>query len=173
VPRLLCFFGGTDAADAAPAAIRLAAATGAPFAATVVAARAETARALAAVPLAPGQCVTPVPPTDRLPALAAAADLVVSAAGTSTWELLCLGAPTALIKVAGNQQVGYDATVSRGLTAGLGSVTAPAPDAVAVLHGLLTDPAARMTLAARGHGLIDGRGRERVATALLSTLSPA
>jgi spore coat polysaccharide biosynthesis predicted glycosyltransferase SpsG len=167
VPRVLCFFGGTDAADAAPAAIKLAAATEAPFAATVVAAREETAKALAAIPLTPGQCVTPIAPTDRLPALAADADLVVSAAGTSTWELLCLGVPTALMRVADNQRIGYDATVARGLTAGLGSVTTPAPDAIQVLHNLLTDPAARTALAARGYGLIDGRGRERVAAMLI------
>jgi spore coat polysaccharide biosynthesis predicted glycosyltransferase SpsG len=168
-PRMVCFLGGTDAANAAPAVIELAAATGAPFAATVVAAREATAKLLADVPLAPGQCVTPIPPTDGLPAAAAAADLVVSAAGTSTWELLCLGVPTALIRVAVNQRVGYDATVSRGLAAGLGSVAAPAPDAVAVLRCLLTDPGARAALAARGYGLIDGRGRERVADALLSS----
>jgi spore coat polysaccharide biosynthesis predicted glycosyltransferase SpsG len=167
--RVVCFFGGTDAAGAAPAVVELAAATGAPFAATVVAAHAATAKALAALPLAPGQCVTPIPPTDRLPALAAGSDLVVSAAGTSTWELLCLGVPTALIQVAANQRAGYDATVSRGLTAGLGSVATPAPDAVPVLRRLLTDPAARAAPAARGHGLIDGRGRERVADALLGS----
>ena len=166
---MVCFFGGTDAAGAAPAVVELAAATGAPFAATVVAAHAATAKALAALPLAPGQCVTPIPPTDRLPALAAGSDLVVSAAGTSTWELLCLGVPTALIQVAANQRAGYDATVSRGLTAGLGSVATPAPDAVPVLRRLLTDPAARAAPAARGHGLIDGRGRERVADALLGS----
>jgi spore coat polysaccharide biosynthesis predicted glycosyltransferase SpsG len=170
VPRVLCFFGGTDAADAAPAVIELAAATRVPFAATVVAAREATAKALADIPLAAGQCVTAIPPTDRLPALAAESDLVVSAAGTSTWELLCIGVPAALVRVAENQRLGYDAVVSRGLAAGLGGVTNPATDAIPVLHGLLTDPAARTALAARGHGLIDGRGRERVTDALLNLL---
>jgi spore coat polysaccharide biosynthesis predicted glycosyltransferase SpsG len=168
VTRLLCFFGGTDAAGAAPTVIRRVAATGAPFAATVIAARVDTARALVAVPLAPGQSVTPIPPTDRLPALAAAADFVVTAAGTATWELLCLGVPSALIWVADNQRSAYESTVARGLTAGLGRITAPADDAEQVLRTLLTDPAARTALAARGHGLIDGRGRERVADALVS-----
>jgi spore coat polysaccharide biosynthesis predicted glycosyltransferase SpsG len=171
IPRLLCFFGGTDATDAAPAVLRWAAATGAPFDATVVAARPGTADALAAVHLEPGQSVTPIPPTDRLPALAAAADLVVTAAGTATWELLCLGAPTALIWVADNQRLGYEAAVGRGVAAGLGGITTPAANAVAVLRTLLTDPAARADLAARGHALIDGRGRERVAGALFDAVT--
>jgi spore coat polysaccharide biosynthesis predicted glycosyltransferase SpsG len=167
VPRLLCFFGGTDAAGAAPIVLRRAAATGAPFAATVVAAGPQTARALRAVPLAPGQSVTPIPPTDRLPALAVTADLVVTAAGTATWELMCLGVPSALVRVADNQNAAYEATVARGIAAGIGAVTAPPGEAVPVLRALLTDPTARSALAARGHGLIDGRGRERVADALI------
>ncbi|MFG2002631.1 PseG/SpsG family protein [Spirillospora sp. NPDC048911] len=170
--RMLCVFGGTDTADAAPAVTRLAAETSAPFRATVVAARAGTVAALAALPLAPGQSVTPIPPTDRLPRLAAGADLAVSAAGSATWELMCLGVPAALIWVAGNQRLGYEATVSRGLTAGLGNPAeygdpAVRTQAIATLRRLLLDPAERDALARRGHGLIDGRGRERVADALL------
>ncbi|MCW2900554.1 MAG: spore coat polysaccharide biosynthesis protein [Streptosporangiaceae bacterium] len=172
VPGVLCFFGGTDTADAAPRVIELAAATGAPFAATVIAARDSTADALAAIALVPGQSVTAVAPTDRLPHLAAAADLVVSAGGTSTWELLCLGVPAALIWVADNQRQGYDALVSRGLAAGLGAVTGLGGDAEATLKGLLTNPAARTDLAARGFTVVDGRGRERVADELLSHLTP-
>jgi spore coat polysaccharide biosynthesis predicted glycosyltransferase SpsG len=172
VPRVLCFFGGTDTADAAPRVIELAAATGAPFAATVIAARDSTADALAAVALTPGQSVTAIAPTDRLPHLAAAADLVVSAGGTSTWELLCLGVPAALIWVADNQRQGYDTLVSRGLAAGLGAVTGLGGDAEATLKGLLTSPVARTDLAARGFTLVDGRGRERVADELLSRLAP-
>lgn len=173
VPRLLCFFGGTDTADAAPRMIGLAAATGAPFAATVIAARDSTADALAAITLAPGQSVTPIPPSTRLPLLAAGADLVISAGGTSTWELLCLGVPSALIWVADNQRQGYDAIVSRGLAAGLGAVADLPGDAEATLKGLLTSPSARAGLAARGFDLIDGRGRERVADALLTRLRTA
>lgn len=174
---MLCVFGGTDAAGMAPAALRLAASTGAPFAATVVAAREATARALTAIPLAAGQSVTAIAPTRDLPALALKADLVVSAAGSSTWEMLCLGVPTALVLVADNQRRSYAATISRGLAAGLGGPPdrpghLPAdPGARQALRRLLTDPAARTALATRGHDLIDGRGRERVADALLARIS--
>ncbi|BDZ58913.1 hypothetical protein GCM10025872_25700 [Barrientosiimonas endolithica] len=45
--------------------------------------------------------------------------------------------------------------------------------AVARLRGLLLDAAERGRLAARGRELVDGRGRERVADALLRTLPAA
>lgn len=173
-PELLCVFGGTDAAGVAPAALRLAAATGAPFAATVIAASETTARELTSIPLRPGQSVTPIPPTPDLPALAAKADVVLSAAGSSTWEMLCLGVPTALVWVAGNQRRGYDETLGRGLAVGLGGAEglhALDGEAIGALRALLTDAAARAALAARGHALIDGRGRERVADALLARVA--
>jgi spore coat polysaccharide biosynthesis predicted glycosyltransferase SpsG len=98
----------------------------------------------------------------------AGADLVVTAAGSAVWELLHLGVPAALSWVAANQLIGYEALVGGGIAAGLG----PAPDAAAVelLARLLGDPAARERYGRRGAGLVDGRGRERVANALLDLL---
>ena len=52
---------------------------------------------------AAGQSITLVPPVADLPRLIVEADLVISAAGTSTWDLLCLGAPPALLWVVDNQ----------------------------------------------------------------------
>jgi spore coat polysaccharide biosynthesis predicted glycosyltransferase SpsG len=162
VPRMLCFFGGTDSAGVAPRMVGLAVRTGVPFAATVIAATPETARALGEIKPSTDQTLTVLPPTGRVPELAATMDLVVIAAGTSIWEMLCLGVPAALVHVVENQRIGYDATVSRGLAAGLNG-----PDRRDVLRVLLADPDARMRLAERSHGVIDGRGRERVAAALL------
>ena len=53
--------------------------------------------------------------------LAAAADLVISAAGSSLSELLCIGAAAAVVCVADNQQLGYARVVAAGTAAGLGS----------------------------------------------------
>jgi spore coat polysaccharide biosynthesis predicted glycosyltransferase SpsG len=109
---------------------------------------------------------------DDLPALVVKSDLVVSASGSSVWELLCLGAPAATVCVTDNQEAGYREVVRRGLVAGLGSLTdltssdSARRQAVATLAGMLEDPAARDTLAARGLREVDGRGRERVADAL-------
>ncbi|MFD1542378.1 PseG/SpsG family protein [Nonomuraea guangzhouensis] len=157
-PLVLCFFGGTDSAGVAPAWAGALCATGLPFRATVV----------SPVPFEVDGPVTVIPPTDRLPGLMAEANLVVTAAGSAVWELLHLGVPTALSWVADNQLIGYEALVGGGIAAGLG----PAPDAaaVAVLARLLADPAARDAYGRRGAKLIDGRGRERVADALLALL---
>ncbi len=109
-----------------------------------------------------------IPPTDRLPELMAEADLVLTAAGSASWELLHLGVPTALTWVADNQSAGYEALVHGGLAAGLGRE--PGPAAVATLARLLATPTLREEYGRRGRNLIDGRGRERVADTLLGVL---
>ncbi|WP_206060851.1 PseG/SpsG family protein [Nonomuraea basaltis] len=158
VPRVLCFFGGTDSAGVVTAWAEALRATGVRFEGTVV----------SPTPFGTGHPITVIPPTDRLPELMAAADLVVTAAGSAIWELLYLGVPTALTWVADNQLIGYQELVGRRVAAGLGR--APDAEAVAALARLLADPAAREEHGRRGGGLVDGKGRERVADALLALL---
>ncbi|BFU47277.1 PseG/SpsG family protein [Krasilnikovia sp. MM14-A1004] len=178
-PTVVAFFGGTDAFRAAPVIGRLLVATGAAFDAIVVAADDGLRDELLAVAPGPGQRLRVIAPTDELPALLADADLAVSASGTSTWELLCLGLPAALVRVVDNQILGYERTIARGLAAGLGhlpTLRAPgieADTAVRVLRELLTDAAARAALSARAWAAVDGRGPERVASALLAAIRSA
>ncbi|MEV4489553.1 spore coat protein [Micromonospora coxensis] len=177
-PRVLAFFGGTDAVGAAPVLTRVLLGTGHPMELTVVVGRPEIEAELEEVTPGRGQTLRPVPPTDGLPALIGAADLVVSAAGTSTWELCCLGAPSALVCVVDNQRESYRRVVAHGLAAGLGElpelaaagVTGRTARAAAArtLRGLLTSPRRRAALSARGWATVDGQGRARVADAILS-----
>ncbi|SCG60645.1 Spore coat polysaccharide biosynthesis protein SpsG, predicted glycosyltransferase [Micromonospora halophytica] len=177
-PRVLAFFGGTDAVGAAPVLTRVLLGTGHPMELTVVVGRPEIEAELEEVTPGRGQTLHPVPPTDGLPALIGAADLVVSAAGTSTWELCCLGAPSALVCVVDNQRESYRRVVAHGLAAGLGElpelaaagVTGRTARAAAArtLRGLLTSPRRRAVLSARGWATVDGQGRARVADAVLS-----
>ncbi|WP_305785791.1 PseG/SpsG family protein [Symbioplanes lichenis] len=172
-PRVVAFFGGTDAYRAAPVVADLLIGTGAAFTATVVAADAGLRAELSARTPGPGQRLDIIDPTDELPKLLAEADLVVSASGTSTWELLCLGLPAALVWVVDNQIIGYGRATARGLAAGLGHLPAlrvAGPDvsaATGLLRNLLTDPAARGTLANIAWSAVDGNGCSRVAGALL------
>lgn len=169
-PQVLAYFGGTDAYGAGPAVAVALAATGRPFAATVIAPRPELRTALEQVPLRPGQRIDVIDPPPSLMALVADADLVVSAAGTSLVELSCVGAAAAAIAVVDNQRCSYDLAVGRGLAAGLGDLAdlREQPDhAVAVLAGLLDDPGRRRRLRERAWSAVDGRGRERVADVLL------
>ena len=168
-PKVVAFFGGTDAYRAAPVLARVLIETGVSFDATVVAADGGLRADLLALAPALGQRLEIIDPTDELPKLLADADLVISASGTSTWELLCLGRPAALVWVVDNQILGYERTVARGLAAGLGHLgELPSDVAADTLRNLLTDAAARTTLAARGWAAVDGRGVERVADALLA-----
>ncbi|WP_306839567.1 PseG/SpsG family protein [Catenuloplanes nepalensis] len=162
-PSVVCFFGGTDPAGAAPVLAGMLAATGVPLDAIVV------SPVPAEIPVTPGQRFRCVPNTPDLPELLDGADLVVSAAGTSTWELLCLGVCPALVMVADNQRLGYDAMLARGLGFGLGAVAdLPSPAAISTLREALTSPSRRHELAARGWSEIDGDGRVRAADALLA-----
>jgi spore coat polysaccharide biosynthesis predicted glycosyltransferase SpsG len=166
-PKVVAFFGGTDAYRAAPQVAELLTGTGVPFDATIVGADEQLRAELAAIPAGPGRRLEIIPPTDDLPKLLAGADLAVSASGTSTWELLCLGLPSALVWVVDNQILGYERVMARGIAAGLGQLGHFGDDAVSTLRRLLTDADLRTDLAARAWAAVDGRGAERVADALL------
>ncbi|TCC12242.1 PseG/SpsG family protein [Kribbella soli] len=173
VPTVFAFFGGTDAFGAGPYVARTLAATGLPFEATVVAPGPDLAAKIAAVELQPHQHLDVIGPTDQLATRVRAADLTISASGTSTWELLCLGATAGLVCVVDNQEMGYERAIDTGAAAGLGLLSALQADpasAVPMLKRLLTDSAERGRLARAGWELVDGRGRERVADALLQLI---
>lgn len=174
--RVLMVFGGTDPLGAAPVLAPLVLETGVPVDVTVISAHDAWSRSVA---VTDGQRLTVIPPVTDLASRARASDLVVTASGSSVWELLCLGVPIAVVCVIDNQTPGYDMTVSEGLAAGLGHLRALVDDpgarraAVETLTRTLTSTELRADRAARGQALLDGRGRERVADALLAlTLEP-
>ncbi|GGO24481.1 hypothetical protein GCM10011576_46070 [Micromonospora parathelypteridis] len=182
-PRVLAFFGGTDAVGAAPVLTRVLVATGHPMDLTVIVGRPEIEAEVEDVAPGRGQIIRPVPPTSALPKLITEADLVVSAAGTSTWELCCLGAPAALVCVVDNQRESYGRVVRHGLAAGLGELPeltaagvagrAARATAARTLHGLLSSPQRRATLAAQAWSTVDGQGRARVVDAVLDAVRAA
>jgi spore coat polysaccharide biosynthesis predicted glycosyltransferase SpsG len=170
---VLVVLGGTDAAGAGPLATELLLRTGRPLHVTTIAPRPASAEAVRALAPGDGQRVTVLGAVDDLAALAAASDLVVSAAGTSVWELCCLGVPAALLCVADNQEPAYRRLVAEGVTGGLGLLAAIRADpaaAVAELAGLIDGPERRTALARTAHALVDGDGRTRVVAALTELL---
>ena len=110
----------------------------------------------------------------RLAARAAACDLVVTASGSSVWELMCLGVPLGVVCVIDNQRPGYDMVADADLALGLGDLEMLRRDddaraaAVSALREAFTDRDVRVERAARAQELLDGRGRARVAEALVS-----
>ncbi|HMR48931.1 MAG TPA: spore coat protein [Arachnia sp.] len=172
VPRALVVFGGSDPFGGAPVAARLLLDTGLPVEIVAIAASEAVAAQLAALSCGAGQSVTVTAPVDDLPALAVTCDVAVSAAGSSVWELACLGIPTGLIEVVDNQRLGYEAATKE-LCVGLGSLdelrTVPgrmAASSELAADRLLGDADARLDLARCAQRLIDGDGRGRVADEL-------
>lgn len=176
-PRVLTVFGGTDPYAAGPVVVPLLLSTGSPLEVVAVAANSHRAEAIRSVQPGRGQAVQVASATPDLAELAATCDLAVTAAGSSAWELLCLGVPIAVVCVVDNQAVGYDAAVEHDVAVGLGHLEALRSDpgaratAVASLAQLLARPARRAELVVRGQHLVDGLGRVRVADALLTAAS--
>ena len=174
VPKVFAFFGGTDAFGAGPYIVGALARTGVPFEALVVAPGDDLADAIAGVDLGPDQHVEVIGPTSELAKAVVASDLVLSASGTSTWELLCLGATAGLVCVVDNQVMGYERTVATGAAVGVGVLSdlkADPDPAAAVLRPLLRDAEERARIAGEGWKLVDGQGRSRVADALFHLIS--
>lgn len=172
-PRVLALFGGTDANGAAPVVVPLIVETGRPVHVLAVAARPEIADALTAVATGENQRIEVLSPTPAIAELAATCDLAVTAAGTSVWELLCLGVPAALVCVTDNQRVGYDAVVDQNVALAVGHLDRLRADpsarraAVTTLGRALDDRDGGRRRSLHGSRLVDGRGRARVVDALL------
>lgn len=169
-PHVLAVFGGTDPLGVGPVAVEALARTRRPFRLTLVAPREELRVRAEEVPLFAGQSLHVTGLTGRLGELVRSADLVVSAAGSSAWDLLSLGSCAAFVVAADNQEVGYRRLVSAGMAAGLGrfdDLTRRHHHVVGTLATLLSDHRRRTRLARAAWRSVDGRGRERVADALL------
>jgi RimJ/RimL family protein N-acetyltransferase len=166
---VLVVMGGTDPMGLAPAAVGLLARTGLSLAVTAIAVG-ENADRVRAAALGSGLSLTVLAPVDDLAALMSAQDLVISAAGTSVWELCCIGVPMALIWAVDNQRDGYDRVVAAGAALGLGGPELGGPElggpelqrAVGLLRTVLTDSRMRADLAHAGREVVDGLGAWRV-----------
>ena len=102
-------------------------------------------------------------PVDDLAAMMSAHDLVISAAGTSVWELCCIGVPMAVVWAVDNQREGYDRVVAAGAAIGLGGPGLGGDErAVDLLTRALTDSRVRADLVLAGRQVVDGLGAWRV-----------
>ena len=98
------------------------------------------------------------------------ADLAISAGGSTTWELCCLGVPTVLIVLADNQEASTAAVARTGCMESIGRwEPLRSPDQLGRLVRELADDASRrqaMSVAARR--LVDGQGAGRVVERLMA-----
>lgn len=164
-PRVVVVLGGTDADDRTVEIARACAPLGGAAAFTFVA-QTRQHDTLAAIGGTAGWRI--LPPTPELPALLAGADVVVSAAGTTAWDVCTLGIPTVLLAVVDNQQESVAAATSAGVALGADIVGRPLDAAwlARSLSSLLADHALRARLVAACRAHFDGQGARRVAAAL-------
>jgi len=165
--RVVLLSGGSDVASLAPRSIRAFRAVAGPAigcdviigqettpATVVEAAAGDTRIAIHHDPLDPGR-------------LMAAADVAVTAAGSTCWELCYIGVPMIAVSVAGNQLPIASGLHAAGAAVDLGPHQSVSDAALATaLQRLLGDATKRTELAAHGQSLVDGRGRERVVATL-------
>ena len=97
--------------------------------------------------------------------LMANADIAVGAGGTGSWERCCMGLPTVLLVLAENQRL-----MAMGLERTGASVTASqdskADDVAAKVLTLIADPTRMREMIVAAACMVDGRGSERVQTAI-------
>ena len=95
-----------------------------------------------------------------MPALMSNVDVAVSAAGSTVWELCCMGVPMALIA----EEVNQAAVVVQAVHSGAAMhVASPGGEEIrGVLGTMLGDPGRLATMAAAGQALVDGQGAVRV-----------
>lgn len=108
-------------------------------------------------------------PTIELPRVLSQSDVIVSAAGTSAWDVCTLGIPAVLIATVENQQPSLRRAEQAGLALGIDSRAngKAALGAVGDLVGqLLTDSQLREEMSTRCRSLFDGQGKARVAEAM-------
>jgi len=106
-----------------------------------------------------------------MPALLAGMDMAVTAAGSTCWELMCMGLPFVTVVLADNQRDIAGRLDAEGVARSAGTLEGAAPDgaarAAALLGELLDDSAGAQDRVEMAMRLADGRGALRVAGTML------
>ncbi len=100
------------------------------------------------------------------------ADVAVGAGGSMTWQRLALGVPSVVVAVAANQEPTSIALSNVGLISYLGRLDNSTPTMLAdALVDMMLDVANRQFVREFGPNMIDGRGPDRCARAILDRLA--
>lgn len=113
--------------------------------------------------------VSIIPPVREMAPLLRWADVAITGAGSTVYELACLGIPTLVVAIAEYQRNLAAALERAGLALSLGWHDVLQPAALAAtVAGLLGSPAIRQEMSRRGVEVVDGRGVGRVLDAMRS-----
>ncbi|TMC50513.1 MAG: hypothetical protein E6J14_02850 [Chloroflexi bacterium] len=105
---------------------------------------------------------------DQVAAVLDQADAAISGGGTTALELMCMGIPAALIKVADNQDCASHLAATTGAAIYVGEGKAGAHANLAGALRALAPTGERRRLSQAALAAVDGRGPERVARAILA-----
>jgi spore coat polysaccharide biosynthesis predicted glycosyltransferase SpsG len=169
--RVLVVLGGTDATSGGIAVAERLLGTGHPLDLRLLTADAGVLRAIDSMPVPPGSRIEAVPSLPDVAPLMSWADLAVSAAGSTVWELCCLGVPMALVTVAVNQEDNYQHLLANDLAMGLGPLADLRQSTESIAW--IFDRARLDEVGSRAWAAVDGRGADRVADAFAGLLLTA
>lgn len=161
--RALVVLGGTDPTGSAPHLVRALLATGVTLDVTVVASMATRA-SLDRLASESGGRVIVIDPSSDLATRIVQSDLVVTAAGSTVWEVCALKRPMVVMVAADNQIRGFEELVAAGAAIGVGGAEDVRDTArtAELLSRVLRDPALRAQLVGAAHDLVDGLGAWRI-----------
>ncbi|WFR83087.1 bifunctional UDP-2,4-diacetamido-2,4,6-trideoxy-beta-L-altropyranose hydrolase/GNAT family N-acetyltransferase [Arthrobacter sp. Y-9] len=128
------------------------------------------------VTLSPGQRLVRWDPSPSVSGAFRAMDLVISAAGTTVWELASLGVSSAVVQTVDNQRDNYRFMTENRVAVGLGDASTGSvatEAAVGEIRSLLLDPRRRTALGDQAHSIVDGQGSARVVGVWEDFVSPA
>jgi UDP-2,4-diacetamido-2,4,6-trideoxy-beta-L-altropyranose hydrolase len=110
--------------------------------------------------------------SDEIPALMAAADFAVGAAGGTGWERCCLGLPSLIITIADNQRENAAALQGAGAAKWLSEAHSASPDRLAAeINSLVADRSARALMRTAALAITDGLGANRAVSAVEGPLN--
>jgi UDP-2,4-diacetamido-2,4,6-trideoxy-beta-L-altropyranose hydrolase len=112
--------------------------------------------------------VTLVEDAHDMPELMEWADMAICAAGSTTWELCYFGVPMILISAAENQMLVGKAMSDRQAAIYLGGTEETTSEKICDGLALLRNDAVRQSLTENAKRLVDGKGAERVLSAMIN-----
>ena len=102
------------------------------------------------------------------------ADLAITAGGSTCWELACLGLPALILTYSRDQELVAEAMQAAGAAVWMGSgVSIRAEQLRGAIEEIVPDDVRRRQMSQAGRRLVDGRGAERVLSALEEVVNRA
>ncbi len=169
--RILVTLGGTDSQNATSLVLKGLERLDLPWEARVVLGAANPQGKVFRPPVSQhGPKVQFLSDVNNMPEQMAWADVAVSAAGTTCWEMAFMELPAAVVVAAENQRVVAEPLAAAGTLVNLGPLAELTADRLSAELGVICrDAKRRFAMGQCGRRLVDGRGAERV-VAVMSAL---